>query len=642
VKLNFNFKLTWAPLVLGLLGGGSLRAGLPIDSAPLGDDAQRVVALVDYVKGDYPGAVREGSVVAPSEYEEQLRFVADARSLAVKLLPDAPPSDPLLQGLAQLDGLVHKKADPEDVRKACLAVRDQAIGRFKLRTTPSERPNLARAEAAYAESCAVCHAPRGNGATERALTLDPRPASFKDPNRLGQLSPYRVFNALTFGVAGTAMPSFEALTPSERWDLAFFVFRLGHEADPSEAPATRPLADLAIHSDYELLASLRSEPSPTAALAFLRREAPFREPPTGASIDRTRYLLRRAVAAYRSGQRAEADRGVLDAYLQGFEPLEAPLRVHDPSGTSAVETAFRDLRVAIAAGADPRDVDVRGAALETQLFELAEGGQRPLVPILASATIFFREGLEAALVVGALLAGVRKLGRPDATRFLHAGWVLALPAGVLTWFALERLLVLGSDQRELLEGVVSLVAALVLFSVSFWMISKAESRHWMAYLQRNLEERLSQRRLLLLAGLAFLAVYREAAETVLFLQALLLESPGERTQILLGAVLGLAFVFLVALLMNRTVLRLPLGPFFAVSGVLLCALAISFAGAGIYILVASGYLPPRPVPFPEVSWMGIHPDLTGLLVQLTILLVTAAAGVHALRRRGAPSPEKPR
>jgi high-affinity iron transporter len=100
-----------------------------------------------------------------------------------------------------------------------------------------------------------------------------------------------------------------------------------------------------------------------------------------------------------------------------------------------------------------------------------------------------------------------------------------------------------------------------------------------------------------------------------------------------GAAAGLVAVAGVALLMSRTVLRLPLRPFFVVSGALLCALAISFAGSGIYQLVAGGYLPPRPVAFPEVAWMGIHPDLTVLLVQFFIVGVVAAAGVTTLRRR---------
>jgi len=82
-----------------------------------------------------------------------------------------------------------------------------------------------------------------------------------------------------------------------------------------------------------------------------------------------------------------------------------------------------------------------------------------------------------------------------------------------------------------------------------------------------------------------------------------------------------------------------MGPFFAVSSALLCGLAISFAGAGIYALVAAGYLAPRPVAFPEIPWMGIHPDLTGLMVQLTIVTVIVAAAVTTLRRGPAEIPK---
>ncbi|HET8644564.1 MAG TPA: FTR1 family protein, partial [Vicinamibacteria bacterium] len=195
----------------------------------------------------------------------------------------------------------------------------------------------------------------------------------------------------------------------------------------------------------------------------------------------------------------------------------------------------------------------------------------------------------------------------------------------------------GNGQRELMEALVALAAAVVLFSVSFWMISRVESKHWLSYLRRRLEQGLHGRRLLVLAGLSFLAVYREAAETVLFTQALLLDAGSQRTQVLLGCAAGVLAVAAVALAMTRAALRLPLGPFFAVSGLLLCGLAVSFAGSGVFALVAGGHLSPRPVAFPEVPWMGIYPDLTGLLVQFAIVLVVAGAALASLRRRHAPA-----
>jgi high-affinity iron transporter len=634
--MKVDFRIAGWALIAGLAAACASHTPHPTADAADGGDAQRLVALVDYVAGDYGLAVHDGVVQAPSEYEEQLRFLAEAQGMARSLLPSAAADEPLMRQLAEAEARVRERADVVVVRTACHTVRDTAVARFQLQTVPSQRPSLQQAQALYTQSCAVCHGARGDAATERAAQLDPHPASFLDPARLRELSPYRVYNALTFGVPGTAMASFGALTPEERWDLAFFVFRLGHEGQPARGPVAAPLAELAGHSDRELLETLRGEqePQPEAALAHLRHDAPFNEPPRGAGLERTRRLLRQAQAAFSRGEVREADRLVLDAYLEGFEPLEPRLRARDAGATAATETGFHELRAAVKSG-DAGAVQRRSQWLQAQLLQLSEE-RRPVLPFAAAFLIYFREGIEAALLVGALLAGVRRCGRPEAARWIHAGWLLALPAGAVTWWVLDRLIALGADQRELVESAVALLAAGVLFSVSFWMISKTESRHWMAYLQKNLEASLSRRNLGLLAGLAFLAVYREAAETILFTQALLLEASVARLQVWAGALAGLAFVAAAAALMNRTVLRLPLAPFFGVSGALLCGLAVSFAGSGIYDLVAAGYLPPRPVSFPEIPWMGIHPDLTGLVVQFMIVLLVAGAALVGPRRH-APS-----
>jgi high-affinity iron transporter len=620
----------------GLVGCASPAAKQVAPRGLDGGDAQRLVALLDYIAGDYAGAVSAaGTLASASEYEEQRRFASDAQAIARTLVgPTAAPDDALLAGVNGVGSLVREKADPTVVAQACRSAREEAVARFGLRTMPTERPSLARAESLYAESCAVCHGATGDADTERARSLDPHPARFKDPERLGQLSPYRIYNALTFGVPGTAMASFEALSPADRWNLAFFVFRLGHDGEPAGAPEAMTLADMAARTDTEIRELLREEgkANPEAALVYVRREGAFAEPPAGVGIDRTRAMVRRAVASYDAGRRDEADRLVLDAYLQGFEPLEPRLRGRDGEGTLAVEKGFHSLRAAISRSDAPRDVRARAQALDRRLLEVGEGGRRSL-PFAASLLIFLREGIEAALLVAALLAGLRRLGRSDAARFVHAGWLLAIPAGLLTWWVTDRLIAFGSDKRELMEAVVGLLAAAVLFSVSFWMISRVESRRWMAYLQGQLQENLSRGRLLTLSGLAFLAVYREAAETVLFTQALLLDAEGQRSQVLWGALAGLALAAGAAVLLNRAVQRLPLGPFFAVSSLLLCTLAISFTGSGMYELVAAGYLRPRPVPFPEVPWLGIHPDLAGLAVQCLIALVIVGAGLATVWRR---------
>jgi len=642
MKFVFNTR-SLAPLAVTTLllasacGPGRERPGSLAASLD-GGKAQRLVTLVDYISSDYKRAVLDGRVVSEAEYLEQVRFAADAEVIAADLLGQEAAADAGVGRLVrEVRAEVEAKADPAAVATACRAAREAVVGRFGLRTMPVSRPNLARAQELYVASCAKCHGEDGKAETARARELDPRPAAFKDPARLGDLSPYRIYNTLTFGVRGTAMASFEDTPAADRWSLAFYVFRLAHEGEVEQGPVAMTLADMAGRTDREILDRLRKEahPAPERALVYLRREAAFTEPPTGVGIDRTRAMLRQAVAAYAAQSPGQADALVIDSYLEGFEPLEARLRARDATGTLDVESGFRDLRAAMAEKQSPDRVRVQAQILDRRLVAIAEGRQ-PLVPFAAAFLIYFREGIEAALLVGALLAGLRRLGRSDAIRFIHYGWIAALPAGIVTWWVFDRALSVGADQRELLEAGIALAAAAVLFSVSFWMISKAESKHWMAFLKEKLETGLSRRNLFVLSGLAFLAVYREAAETILFTQALLLESEKLRAHVWMGALSGLVAVALVAFVMNRTVLRLPLGPFFAVSSALLCALAVSFAGAGMYALVAAGYLPPRPVPFPEVAFLGIHPDLTGLLVQLTIVSIVVGAGIATLRRRGVP------
>jgi len=635
--MKFIFNIVAALLLLAPACACARAPAAPLPAVE-GTDAERIVALLDYVSGDYALNMKDGAPASREEYEEQLRFAGDARRLADRVLGGAG-GEALRRRMAEAEAQVRAQATAEAVAEACRAAREEAIVRFGLRTTPATRPSLARAEALYAESCAVCHGPRGEADTERARQLDPGPARFRSPDRLRDLSPFRVYNTLTFGVPGTAMASFESLPPADRWNLAFYVLRLGHEGDAARGPVDLTLAELASGSDRELLGRLRQEgnPDPTRALAYARQESAFGEAPAGIGLDRTRRMIRQARQAFSEGRAEDADRIAIDAYLQGYEPLEARLRARDPQATAAVEGAFRDLRAAMSRG-DRAEVDACARRLDRLLGE-GPGEGRALVPFAAAFLIYLREGLEAALLVGALLAGLSRLGRPDARRYVHAGWLAALPAGLVTWWLFQRMVSVSADERELVEAGVALLAAAVLFSVSFWMISKIEARRWTGYLRRRLEESLSARRLVLLAGLSFLAVYREAAETVLFTQALLLESGGARAHVWAGAAAGVLAVMAVAVMMRQTVMRLPMGPFFAVSSALLCGLAISFAGAGIYDLVAAGYLAPRPVTFPEIPWMGIHPDLTGLLVQLTIVAVIVGAAITTLRRRPAEVPK---
>jgi high-affinity iron transporter len=591
-----------------------------------GGDGQRLVSLVDYVAADYGGAVSNGQIISAFEYEEQLGFMETASALASGV-EDPDERAAIRARVEALRGAVQAMADPSRVASLGRAAREEIVSSLGLLTTPRGRPSLIRAESLYVQSCAACHGVDGRGETEVAAALEPRPTSLKNPERRAALSPYRVFNALTLGVPGTAMPAFESLSPAERWDLSFYVLRLAHSGETARGPVSITLADLSARTDADVLSSLRSDghPAPEEGLVFARREAAFAEAPLGLGIDQTRSMVRKAASLGVAGRTAEADRVILDAYLQGFEPLEAQISARDPNRTQSVEIAFRDFRAALV-GRNPASIEKEALILD-ELLSRSEARGGTTLPFAAAFIIYFREGIEAALLVGALLGGVKKLGRPDASRAIHLGWMGALVAGALSWLLFARLIAVAPAQREVIEAVIGLVAALVLFSVSFWMISKAESRKWMAFLKNQMNRGLSSGRVWSFAGVAFLAVYRECAETILFTEALLIEATGGAWPVVAGAATGLASVFLIAIAVQNAFRLLPMPAFFGVSGFLLSLLAIAFAGSSVSAFVAAGYVPPHPIPFPSVPMLGIHPDLSSLAVQLAFVLLLAGAAL---------------
>jgi high-affinity iron transporter len=411
------------------------------------------------------------------------------------------------------------------------------------------------------------------------------------------------------------------------------------------------LATLASATDEELDRLLRAEVPDAAArrvaLARLRVEAPFASGAASTPAALARRLISEALAAARIGDRDEADALVLDAYLRGIEEIEAPLRARDAALVTALEDGVMRLRAAIAA----RGPDAE-AALERRGQELLallgraerETDETPVGALLlgaAAALLILREGLEAALIVAAILAVVRRVGlAPAARRAVHLGWSGALLAGLATFALARTALSALSYSRELVEALVSLLAAAVLFATSFWLISKADARRWTAYVKARAAEGAAAGGAAGLFSIAFLATYREAFESVLFFEALAGGVASRALPLAAGAAAGAVALALCVLAIGALERRLPIGPFFAVSGGLLSALSVVLLGHGVHALQASSWLLPRPVDFVRIDWLGVYPDLVSLGAQAA-LLAAIAAGAVALRR-GAASPENPR
>lgn len=619
--LNFIFCVG----LVGLAAPGLARA-------ETAGPRERLAALADYVAADYHGAVRDGRVIAASEYEEQRGLIAEARAVAARLVPAPGHADAAAQLQAEIGRLmadVERKAPEAEVAADCRAIHKRLIDDYGLVLAPLAAPSEARARQIFRTVCAECHGVDGRAQTERARTLHPPPVSFHDPERMSRISPALAFHTLTFGVADTGMASYETVPASDRWSLAFYVVALRHrgrdlargqkafaDAHVALAPTASRLAGLTDAQLAEMLSSLPAD-ARADAIAWLRAGASFATAPEGEFAQARRLLSE--VAAH-AGERPRARELAVAAYLEGVEPHEAMLRARDAALCARVEDAFLQLRHTIDAGATiDADAVRRDVARATMLLDGAEEHRRndESVPFFAALAIALREGFEIALLIAALLAFVRKSGHPESARYVHAGWALAIPAGAVTWFAVGA--ALGGARRELTEGVLTLVAAAMLLFVSHFVLGRLESRRWLQFLERK--TRASSTRPWPLVLVAFVAVYREAIEIVLFFRALALDSPGRAGAIAAGVAVGAVVLAGLVFGMHQLGRRLNPRPVMAASGVLLTALALSLVGQGVRALQEGGYVPLTPIGSASggVPTLGLYPTIEGLGTQLVVL-----------------------
>lgn len=241
--------------------------------------------------------------------------------------------------------------------------------------------------------------------------------------------------------------------------------------------------------------------------------------------------------------------------------------------------------------------------------------------------IIVREGLEAILVIAAIIAYLVKSGNAKSLKNVYLGAVLGVVASFLAAFALAELKKAwaGAGQsQEIIEGVTALIAVCVLFYVSNWMISKAEAAAWSRYIDNKVQSSVERRSAFTLAFTAFLSVFREGAEVVLFYQPML--SEGEPGMVWAGFGAGCLVLIAVYLLIRFLSLKLPIKLFFSATSILMAVMCVSFLGSGIKELAEGGLFDValRVPGIPEndaLQVLGIYPYLETLVPQLILAVV---------------------
>jgi len=235
--------------------------------------------------------------------------------------------------------------------------------------------------------------------------------------------------------------------------------------------------------------------------------------------------------------------------------------------------------------------------------------------------VLLREGFEAILIITALVAFVVKSGNADKRVWIWAGGAIGIAASIVAALALQALLgaATGGANGRLIEGIVGLIAAAMLFYVSYWLHSKSSAVAWTQYIKRRSSAALAGGSLLSLAVLAFLSVFREGAETAMFYLGMAGSiSTGD---LLLGLAGGLAALVMLAVLMVRVGVRIPIHTFFLISSALIYYLGFKFVGTSILALQGVGVLPTHGISWlPTLDFFGFYPTIEGVVVQGALLI----------------------
>ncbi|MFC4454977.1 FTR1 family iron permease [Deinococcus sonorensis] len=366
-----------------------------------------------------------------------------------------------------------------------------------------------------------------------------------------------------------------------------------------------------------------------------------------AQLRTAQELVSTSLREYARGDREAAFRTARSAYLDHFEYAEPPLRVLNPDLILEMEYRFADLRNGMQAGAPLTDLqriagDIGGSLRTAEAIVSGTGVLAPALAATGGFTILFREGLEAALLIAAILAYLASSRNGRLRAGVWWGAAAAALATALTWVVATYLIRLAPVSQELLSAVTSLIAVAVLFSLSFWLLQQGDRKRSAEFMRARLGRAVQSGSLTAIGLATFTSIYREGLETVLFYQALAVASGPVLNYMYLGlgvAVLALCAVFALLFRFGR---RLPTARLFPLLVGVTAAFAVAFIGNGVRAFQEAGWLPVTnlygvlPPINPNVSALtGLHPTVETLVAQLLLLLVYLA-GWLMVRARTRP------
>lgn len=633
-------------LCVGLL---CMAKGLKAQQTPSPQKVRTLVNLLDYIGKDYPNAVKDGKILSQTEYQEMVEFSTRIKELQQQLDDQVQNKafSSLVDPIKKLGQQVHEKASPQTIAELSGSIQQQVLALNLIDITPSSWPDIRRGQQLFTQNCQTCHGAEGFGDGPQAKNLTPAPSNFHDDNAAAELSPLQAYNTIRLGINGTAMRPFQELSDQQVWDIAFYVNRLNYQDQVSESSTQRIKTALKDTASLRTLTTWKNKQwasffdkqdiDPKAGMSVLRSmDIPHKQQDDN-YLARAITMLKSAREAYASNNADEAHRLALNAYLHGIEPVENEIKASKPSLVSELETKMIDTRSAIKENKPAenvqRKIEEATLAIKEAQNLISNQDYSFWFTFTMALSILLREGLEAVLIIMVIISVLKSMGAQKSLKYVHGGWLIALGLGIVSWFFAKTLIQMSSYQREIMEGAGSLIAVGILIYIGFWLHNKTHASQWTKFVKEKITRLVDDNNRWGLAFLAFVVVFREAFESVIFLSSISIKSTTSgNSGIMLGSLSAMGIVLVFATIAIRFSKRLPVRTLFKYSSFIMSLLAVVLVGKGIHEFQEAGYLAIHSLPaLPGLPILGLYPTLFTVLAQLVIALFIVALWQYSKR-----------
>lgn len=597
-------------LTLSLLINTGQRA---VGAESLESKIKKIVMMLNIVSKEYKEGIQNGQIVNAAEYEESQIFLEQALDRFESVSTSSKNPETVFNinhQFSQLTGDIKSKVSHVAVRGTIDKINAQLLKEFgiQIQNAPTRPVSLENGRTLYESNCKVCHGISGNGDGPLAAQFDPAPAVLSNPQITGDAdtAAYDNFQVISVGIANTAMIGWADTFPeSDRWDITYYIRSFSNEN------VKLPL----------ISAGLEGTPDSGEA----------GDQQADQVIAEVRNLLDRSFVLFKEQNIKEAAESAFDAYLT-YEKIESGLINKNKTLGLRLESDFSRYRGEIKRGAPVSQVENIRDGIQADLSKALETLKEQMGftgLFIQSFAIILREGFEAILIIAALIAFLVKSNNQDKLKSIYSGVILGVAGSFLTAYLIHEVLNISLASQELMEGIIMLVAVALLFSVSYWLVSKIQTEKWQQYITGMMKQAISTGSMFTLGAVAFLSVYREGFETVLFYKALYTYAGGNTAGILPGFLLGALCLGVIYYLVNKVGVRIPIKWFFVFTSAFLYYMAFTFMGKGLHELQMAEALGITPINgFPQIPWMGVYPSWETLIGQGILLLAYVLALVY--------------